>query len=80
MWEVTFEARGANAEPSSLLVSSGGEKVENDGWEVSTPDTAGGFSGSCRPKLYRALTKLMIEGIREDFNDPDLARSNFPPV
>lgn len=28
---------------------------------------------SCRPKLYRVLTRLMIEGIREDFNDPDLA-------
>ena len=25
-----------------------------------------------RPKRYRVLTRLMIEGIREDFNDPDL--------
>ena len=31
------------------------------------------ISKSCRPKLYRVLTRLMIEGIREDFNDPDLA-------
>lgn len=31
------------------------------------------IGGSCRPKLYRVLTKLMLEGIREDFNDPDLA-------
>ena len=26
----------------------------------------------CRPKLYRVLMKLMIEGWREDFNDPKL--------
>ncbi|MFU8849284.1 MAG: sialate O-acetylesterase, partial [Opitutales bacterium] len=25
-----------------------------------------------RPKLYRVLTRLLVEGIREDFNDPDL--------
>ena len=31
------------------------------------------ISGNCRPKLYRVLTRLMVEGIREDFNDPDLA-------
>ncbi len=31
------------------------------------------ITGNCRPKLYRVLTRLMIEGIREDFNDPDLA-------
>lgn len=31
------------------------------------------ISGSCRPRLYRVLTRLMVEGIREDFNDPDLA-------
>ncbi len=31
------------------------------------------ISGNCRPKLYRVLTKLMVEGIREDFADPDLA-------
>ncbi|MBI1336522.1 MAG: hypothetical protein GC164_06125 [Phycisphaera sp.] len=28
---------------------------------------------NCRPRRYRVLTRLMIEGIREDFNDPDLA-------
>ncbi|MBK1855037.1 hypothetical protein JO972_08710 [Verrucomicrobiaceae bacterium 5K15] len=27
---------------------------------------------SCRPKLYRALMKVMVEGWREDFNDPAL--------
>ncbi len=27
---------------------------------------------NCRPRRYRALTRLMIEGIREDFNEPDL--------
>ena len=27
---------------------------------------------SCKPKLYRVLMKLMIEGWREDFNDPQL--------
>ena len=26
----------------------------------------------CRPKRYRVLTKLMVEGWREDFNDPAL--------
>lgn len=31
------------------------------------------IGSNCRPKLYRVLTKLMVEGIREDFNDPDLA-------
>lgn len=28
---------------------------------------------NCRPVRYRVLTQLMIEGIREEFNDPDLA-------
>ena len=28
---------------------------------------------NCRPKLYRVLMKLMVEGWREDFNDPNLA-------
>jgi sialate O-acetylesterase len=28
---------------------------------------------NCNPKRYRVLTRLMIEGIREDFNAPDLA-------
>jgi len=28
--------------------------------------------GNCRPKLYRVLTRLMVEGIREDFNNPDM--------
>ena len=27
---------------------------------------------SCKPKFYRVLMKLMVEGWREDFNDPDL--------
>ncbi|HIF34385.1 MAG TPA: hypothetical protein EYQ75_22585 [Planctomycetaceae bacterium] len=27
---------------------------------------------SCKPKFYRVLTKLMVEGFREDFNDPQL--------
>ena len=27
---------------------------------------------NCRPKLYRVLMKLMVEGWREDFNDPNL--------
>ncbi len=31
------------------------------------------IGSNCRPRLYRVLTKLMVEGIREDFNDPDLA-------
>jgi len=30
------------------------------------------ISKNCRPKRYRVLTKLMIEGIREDFGNPDL--------
>ncbi|MFN4872715.1 MAG: hypothetical protein ACK5JP_02780 [Akkermansiaceae bacterium] len=30
------------------------------------------LSGNCRPKRYRALMKLMVEGWREDFNDPAL--------
>lgn len=28
---------------------------------------------NCRPLRYRILTRLMIEGIREEFEDPDLA-------
>lgn len=31
------------------------------------------MSSNCRPKRYRALTRLMVEGWREDFNDPQLA-------
>jgi len=27
---------------------------------------------NCRPRLYRVLMKLMVEGWREDFNDPEL--------
>jgi len=30
------------------------------------------ISSNCRPKLYRVLMKLMIEGWREDFKDPAL--------
>jgi len=30
------------------------------------------MGGSCRPKRYRVLMKLMVEGWREDFNDPKL--------
>lgn len=30
------------------------------------------MSSNCRPKRYRALIKLMVEGWREDFNDPQL--------
>ena len=30
------------------------------------------MGGSCRPKRYRVLMKLMVEGWREDFNDPNL--------
>ena len=30
------------------------------------------MSQNCRPKRYRILTKLMVEGWREDFNDPEL--------
>ena len=27
---------------------------------------------SCKPELYRILMKLLVEGLREDFNDPEL--------
>lgn len=30
------------------------------------------MGGNCRPKRYRVLMKLMVEGIREDFRDPEL--------
>jgi len=30
------------------------------------------FATNCRPKRYRVLMKLMVEGWREDFNDPAL--------
>jgi len=30
------------------------------------------ISGNCRPNRYRILMKLMVEGWREDFNDPTL--------
>lgn len=30
------------------------------------------LSGNCRPRFYRVLMKLMVEGWREDFNDPTL--------
>ena len=30
------------------------------------------FATNCRPKRYRLLMKLMVEGWREDFNDPAL--------
>jgi sialate O-acetylesterase len=30
------------------------------------------MSGTCRPKRYRVLMKLMVEGWREDFTDPAL--------
>lgn len=30
------------------------------------------ISAACRPKRYRVLMKLMVEGWREDFNDPKL--------
>jgi hypothetical protein len=30
------------------------------------------MSSAIRPKLYRVLTRLMIEGWREEFNDPQL--------
>lgn len=30
------------------------------------------MNASCKPKLYRTLMKLMVEGWREDFNDPQL--------
>ena len=31
------------------------------------------MSSNCRPGRYRVLMKLMVEGWREDFNDPELA-------
>lgn len=31
------------------------------------------MNSTCRPERYRVLTQLMVEGWREDFNDPDLA-------
>lgn len=30
------------------------------------------IGSACRPKRYRALMRLMVEGWREDFNDPEL--------
>lgn len=30
------------------------------------------LSGNCRPRFYRVLMKLMVEGWREDFDDPSL--------
>jgi sialate O-acetylesterase len=30
------------------------------------------MNSSCKPKFYRILMKLMVEGWREDFSDPDL--------
>ncbi|MFT5122076.1 MAG: sialate O-acetylesterase [Candidatus Omnitrophota bacterium] len=30
------------------------------------------MNSSCKPKFYRILMKLMVEGWREDFNDPQL--------
>jgi len=30
------------------------------------------MGGTCRPKRYRVFMKLMVEGWREDFNDPNL--------
>lgn len=30
------------------------------------------MNASCKPKFYRILMKLMVEGWREDFDDPDL--------
>jgi len=30
------------------------------------------MAGACRPKRYRVLMKLMVEGWREDFEDPNL--------
>ena len=30
------------------------------------------LSGNCRPRFYRVLMKLMVEGWREDFDDPTL--------
>jgi len=31
------------------------------------------MSGNCRPVRYRKIMELMVEGWREDFNDPELA-------
>jgi sialate O-acetylesterase len=31
------------------------------------------MTGNCRPKLYRWMTKALIEGVREDFKDPTIA-------
>ena len=31
------------------------------------------MTGNCRPKFYRWMTKALIEGVREDFNDPTIA-------
>lgn len=30
------------------------------------------LGGNCRPKRYRTIMKLMVEGWREDFNDPQM--------
>ena len=34
---------------------------------------------SCKPKFYRILMKLMVEGWREDFNDPQLPVAVIEP-
>jgi sialate O-acetylesterase len=31
------------------------------------------MTGNCRPKFYRWMTKALIEGVREDFQDPTIA-------
>jgi len=31
------------------------------------------MTNNCRPKFYRWMTKALIEGVREDFNDPTIA-------
>lgn len=31
------------------------------------------MTSNCRPKLYRWMTKALIEGVREDFKDPKIA-------
>jgi sialate O-acetylesterase len=31
------------------------------------------MTNNCRPKLYRWMTKALIEGVREDFKDPTIA-------
>lgn len=31
------------------------------------------MTGNVRPKFYRWMTKALIEGVREDFNDPEIA-------